>query len=108
VDEDFLPEVVGDENVSIRLAAGFHDHGLTVNGNNLTLTGEAGDSCDSEEGWTTIGGTVDVNGSSAIFRNVMFPSPVELRGNAAHFINSCFGENLLVLGEEPVESEAVE
>jgi len=95
---DVLPEVITGNNVSIHLPAGVFKQNLTVSGNNFTLTGEAGQNCNDQAGWTVIDGKVLVNGNNATFQNIMFAGPVELHGNNAHFINCCFGDKLIVFG----------
>ena len=96
---DDLPAVVEDDDISIRLPTGRFVHNLTVMGNNFTLVGEAGDGCDDASGWTVIDGEVLVTGNTATFRNILFSGPVELRGNNARFITSCFGDELVVFGD---------
>ena len=95
-----LPEVIDENDVSIQLPAGVFDQGLTVNGNNFMLVGEAGDACTNGTDWTVITGEVFINGNDATFRNILFAGPVELHGNGAHFINCCFGDVLIVFGND--------
>jgi hypothetical protein len=94
-----LPTVISDNNVNILLPAGTFDQDLTVLGNNFVLTGVAGESCDDPTGWTVITGRVVVEGNNAVFRNILFEGPIELRGNNARFINSCIGDELIVFGK---------
>jgi hypothetical protein len=93
---DGLPAMIDGNNISSELSAGVFAQNLTVSGNNFTLVGEAGQSCDDRTGWTVIEGEVLVIKNNATFRNILFAGPVELRGNNARFINCCFGESLLV------------
>jgi len=96
---DGLPEVIRDNKVTIFLPAGLYEQPLTVNGNNFTLVGEAGDDCTHpEEDWTAIDGKVVVNKNKAIFRNIAFLAAVEVRGNTAQFIHCCFGGALMIFG----------
>jgi hypothetical protein len=97
---DELPIEIDGNNVSIKLGAGVYDQTLTVRGNHFTLVGEAGESCDDPNGWTTITGDVDVDGNKATFRNIRFEGNVELRGNKAQFINCCFGGSLVIFGNK--------
>jgi len=94
---DDLPDVIDDNNVEIFLPAGTYDTNLTVDGNNFTLVGEAGEDCD-DEGWTVITGDVLILKNNATFRNVRFEGLVEVEGNNADFINVCFGEQLIIFG----------
>lgn len=94
---DDLPEVVDDNNVDIFLPAGTYDTNLTVDGNNFTLVGEAGDNCDGE-GWTVLTGDVLILKNNATFRNVRFDGLVEVEGNNATFINVCFQGELIIFG----------
>lgn len=103
--DDFLPEDISENNLSISLPAGVFDLDLTVLGNNFFLAGEAGGTCTGgeDEGWTTIGGIVDIRGNAAIFRNIKFLGPVTVvSGNGSHFINCCFDGDLIVFGETPI------
>jgi len=52
-----LPMVVSGNNVTIFLGEGIYNQSLTVDGNNFTLVGEAGEDCD-DQGWTVITGEV--------------------------------------------------
>ncbi len=94
---DTLPLVVTDNNVTILIPAGTYNQSLTVDGNNFTLVGVAGTSCDSS-GWSTITGDVFIQKNNATFRNIRFDGVVEVSGNNAHFINSCFGSDLFIFG----------
>jgi hypothetical protein len=101
--DDELPAVIDANNVSVHLAAGTYDQTLTVNANNFTLTGEAGDDC-NDSGWSVITGQVVVDGNNAMFRDIRFDGPVEVRGNNAAFINCCFGDQLVVFGNRPQQN----
>jgi hypothetical protein len=92
-----LPEIVDGNNVEIFLEAGVYDTDLTVDGNNFTLVGEAGENCD-DEGWTTLTGNVTILKNNATFRNIRFEGTVEVQGNNASFINVCFDGQLLIFG----------
>ena len=94
---DDLPEVIDDNNVEIFLVAGTYDTNLTVDGNNFTLVGEAGDDCD-DEGWTILTGDVLVLKNNATFRNIRFEGSVTVEGNNASFINVCFEGQLVIFG----------
>jgi hypothetical protein len=98
--QDILPEVVEDDGVAIQLPAGTFDQGLTVNGDEFTLTGAAPDQggCEASEGWTVITGPVELNGDYAIVQNVKFLSVVTVSGDDAIFTNVCFGDRLVVVG----------
>lgn len=93
-----LPSNIEGNNVSIRLPAGTYDQALSVRGNNFTLVGEAGSTCDTADGWTVITGDVTVKGNNATFRNIRFAGSVTLQGNNARFIHCCFGGRLIVFG----------
>jgi hypothetical protein len=94
---DDLPTLIEDNNVTIFLSAGTYDQDLTVDGNNFTLVGEAGEDC-NDDGWTVITGDVLVLKNNATFRNIRFDGSVTVEGNNAQFINSCFGSELLIFG----------
>lgn len=100
-----LPRIISNNNVSILLPAALYDQGLTVNGNNFTLVGVAGNSCGSALGWTVIAGDVLVNGNNATFRNIQFAGSVTLRGNNTRFINCCFDGELIVFGNNTVPDD---
>jgi hypothetical protein len=88
--DDYLPRFVLDNDVHIYLREGYLDQSLTVRGNNFSLTGQPGAmECDGD-GWTTIGGDVDVYGNSAKFTNIKFLGTVRVQGNGAEFIDCCF------------------
>jgi hypothetical protein len=78
---------------------GLYDRDFTVLGNNFTLGDVAGVDCNAE-GWTVIDGSVLINGHNATFRNVAFAGPVEIRGNNPRRINDCFGDTLIVFGND--------
>ena len=115
--EEVLPEIITENDVGLSLPAGLFDQDLTIDGNAFSLTGEAGAACSIEnadpvggeegveviieEDWTTIGGTVQINGYGAIFQNIKFLGPVEVRSKDASFINCCFGGDLLIFGDTP-------
>lgn len=92
-----LPGLIDDNNVDIYLPAGTYDTDLTVDGNNFTLVGEAGDDCD-DEGWTVLSGDVLILKNNATFRNIRFEGLVEVEGNNATFINVCFNGELIIFG----------
>jgi len=92
-----LPVLISGNNVTIFLPAGIYDQTLTVDGNNFTLVGEAGDDCDAT-GWTVITGDVFILKNDATFRNVRFEGSVEVQGNNARFINTCLDGTLLIFG----------
>ena len=92
-----LPGVIDDNNVEIFLLAGTYEGDLTVDGNNFTLVGEAGEDC-NDEGWTTITGDVVILKNNATFRNVRFEGSVEVEGNNTNFINVCFDGQLIIFG----------
>ncbi len=94
---DDLPGVIDDNNVEIFLLAGTYDGNLTVDGNNFTLVGEAGEDC-VDEGWTTLTGDVVILKNNATFRNVRFEGSVEVQGNNTNFINICFDGQLIIFG----------
>ena len=88
--DDYLPRFVLDNDVHINLREGYLDQSLTVRGNNFSLTGQPGAmECDGD-GWTSIGGDVDVYGNSAKFTNIKFLGTVRVQGNGAEFIDCCF------------------
>lgn len=93
-----LPEVIDGNNVEVFLEAGIYDGDLTVDGNNFTLVGEAGDDCDDVVGWTTLTGDVLILKNNATFRNIRFEGLVEVEGNNTKFINVCFGGQLVIFG----------
>ena len=92
-----LPEIVDGNNVEIFLEAGIYDGDLTVDGNNFTLVGEAGEDC-NDEGWTTLTGDVLILKNNATFRNIRFEGLVEVEGNNTQFINVCFDGELVIFG----------
>lgn len=92
-----LPTMITGNDVTIQIAEGLYNQNLTVQGNNFTLVGEAGDDCD-DAGWSVIEGEVLINGSNATFRNIVFEGGVQVRGNNARFINCCFDGELVVFG----------
>lgn len=94
---DDLPGLINGNNVEIFLSAGSYGGNLTVNGNNFTLIGEAGNTCD-DAGWTTLTGDVLISGNNATFRNIRFEGLVEVEGNNAKFINVCFDGQLVIFG----------
>jgi hypothetical protein len=94
---DVLPVVVTGNNVTILIPAGTYNQTLTVQGNNFTLVGVAGDRCDAS-GWSVITGNMLIDANNATFRNIRFDGTVEVLGNNAHFINSCFGSSLVIFG----------
>jgi hypothetical protein len=88
--DDYLPRFVLDNDVHIYLREGYLGQSLTVRGNNFSLTGQPGTmECDGD-GWTSIGGDVDVYGNSAKFTNIKFLGTVRVQGNGAEFIDCCF------------------
>lgn len=95
---DQLPETIDENNVTIELPAGTYSQNLTVNGNNFTLTGEAGDSCEAED-WTILDGDVLVKGNNATFRNVKFVGTVDVKANNTRFVNCCFDGVLVTFGK---------
>jgi len=94
---DQLPEFVSGNNVTIFISAGVFDQSLTVDGNNFTLVGKAGDGCGAA-GWSVITGDVLILGNNATFRNIRFEGRVEIAGNNARFINTCLGSELVIFG----------
>lgn len=95
---DELPPVVSDDDVTIELPAGTVAQDLTVDGDNFTLTGAAGDGC-AAEGWTIINGAVAINGDNATFRNIKFVGSVQVSGGDPKFINCCFDGVLVSFGK---------
>ena len=95
---DRLPELVEGNDVSILLGAGVYEQEMYwVKGNGFTLTGQAGESCDSIDGWTVNTGDVLVEGNGATFRNIQFGASVTVKGNN-RFINCCFNGRLIIFG----------
>jgi hypothetical protein len=95
---DLPTEIPQNQNtVEIFLPAGTYDGDLTVQGNNFTLVGEAGDDC-AGDGWTVMTGNVAIHGNNATFRNVLFLGNVDVFGNNTNFINVCFDGQLVIFG----------
>lgn len=94
-----LPSLIqqNQNNVEIFLQDGTYDTDLTVEGNNFTLVGVAGENCDAD-GWTMLTGDIIINGNNATFRNVQFLGSVEVHGNNASFVNVCFDGELVIFG----------
>lgn len=99
-----LPTIIAANDVSIQLPVGEFVQTLTVSGNNFTLVGVAGGTCNDAIGWTVIDGAVLVSGNNATFTNILFSSLVEVHGDNARFINCCFGSDLVVFGDGPANA----
>ena len=84
-----LPETIPENDEVVMLPEGTYNQGLTVNGNNFSLTGDFVSGC-SNPGWTEISGDVVINGNKARFENIKFSGNVTENGNNAQFINCCF------------------
>lgn len=84
-----LPEIIYENDEVIMLPEGTYSQNLTVNGNNLSLTGNFVEGCSSPS-WTELSGDVIINGNNARFENIKFSGNVAEYGNNAEFINCCF------------------
>jgi hypothetical protein len=84
-----LPKVITENNTIHLLPAGIFNRGLTVKGNNFSLTGNNVENCGSR-GQTVIKGDVVINGNNATFRNITFNGNVIENGNGTQFIDCCF------------------
>jgi len=88
--DDYLPSLVTDNNVHICLESGVYNKNLTVNGNNFSLFGAAGNNCADDRNWTILSGDVTINGNNATFRNIKFKGDIYKYGNNIKFNNCCF------------------
>jgi hypothetical protein len=84
-----LPEIITENDAVYMLPAGIYNRGLTVNGNNFSLSGNKVAACGSAN-QTVLLGDVVINGNNATFKNITFNGNVIKNGNGTRFIDCCF------------------
>jgi len=84
--------LITDNDVNICLASGRYNETVTVNGNNFSLFGEAGNNCAVDTNWTILSGDVTINGNNATFRNIKFKGDIYKNGRNITFNNCCFSK----------------
>ena len=85
------PVIITENDVKIYLREGEYKNSLIINGNNCALIGDAGGDC-RDGYWSTLYGTVTINGNNTIFRNVELIGEIYEYGNNIIFDNVCINE----------------